>query len=217
VTLILTVVNGCAALLCGKVKPVGIVNDWVLHHMSGRQERGDSQRWNALMNGVGRVGRWAGVWPWVWPGVWIILSLCSAGAPAKAQESPATTSGGLHKVDNGIPSTPRASFATGTHRFWDKTNLGLFGGVTAVRALDFTSTQHFRERGHSEVLLSNSIVDNKPLYATIESAGVAASIGLAYCLHRTGHHRLERWTSIVHIGVASVGDVHNYLLRRSKN
>jgi hypothetical protein len=169
------------------------------------------------MGGMGGPWRWARVWPWVWPGLGVILSLCSSGALARAQGSAVTPSGGLPKLDNASPSTPRAAFTTGTHRFWDKTNLELFAGVTAVRALDFTSTQHFRERGHNEVLLSNSVVDNKPLYASIEGAGVAASIGLAYYLHRTGHHRLERWTSIVHIGVASAGDVHNYLLRRGKN
>jgi len=79
-----------------------------------------------------------------------------------------------------------------------------------VRALDFASTQHFRERGHNEILLTNGIVDNKPLFATIELAGTAASIGVAYLLHRAEHHRLERWVSIVHIGVASFGDIRNY-------
>jgi len=165
------------------------------------------------MVGIDGSGPRFGVWSHVWPTLCFALSLCSSGVLARAQESPATTHGDLLRVDTTNPSTTRPSFASGTHRFWDKTNLELFVGVTAVRALDFTSTQHFRERGHSEVLLSNSIVDRKPLYAFIEGAGVAASIGLAYCLHRTNHHRLERWTSIVHIGVASAGDVHNYLLR----
>ena len=102
------------------------------------------------------------------------------------------------------------------HRFWDRTNLELFTGVVAVRALDFTSTQHFRELGNREVLFSNAIVDNKPLFATLEVAGITASIGLSYLLHRKGHHRAERWVSIVHIGVAMVGDAHNYSLGRVK-
>ena len=160
--------------------------------------------------------RWTGTWPRGWPSVWIILSLLSCGAPGRAQGSAAAASGRPHRPDNGLPS-PHATFPTETHRFADKTNLELLAGVTAVRALDFTSTQHFRERGRAEILLSNGIVDRKPLYAAIEGAGVAASIGLAYWLHRTGHHRLERWTFIVHIGVASAGDVHNYLLRRGKS
>ena len=100
--------------------------------------------------------------------------------------------------------------AGGAHQFWDRENVLLFTGVAATRAFDFTSTQHFRERGINEVLLNNAIADNKPLFAGIEAAGTAASIGVSYWLHRTGHHRAERWVSIVHIGVAAFGDIRNY-------
>jgi hypothetical protein len=109
------------------------------------------------------------------------------------------------------PAAPRVV----PHRFWDRTNLELFAGVAAVRALDFASTRHFRARGVNEALLSNSIVDNKPAFAAIEVAGVAASIGVSYWLHRTGHHRLERWVSIIHIGVAGFGDARNFTLGKS--
>ena len=88
----------------------------------------------------------------------------------------------------------------------------LFAGVAAVRTLDYTSTQHFRRLGNKEILLTDSIVDNKPLFAGIEAAGTVLSIGAAYWLHRTGHHKLERWVSIVHIGVGAFGDIHNYSL-----
>jgi len=98
------------------------------------------------------------------------------------------------------------------HRFLDRTNLLLFAGVAAVRTFDYTSTQHFRHLGNNEVLLTNSVVDNKSLFAGIEVAGTALSIGVAYWLHRTGHHKLERWVSIVHIGVGAFGDIHNYSL-----
>jgi hypothetical protein len=113
------------------------------------------------------------------------------------------------RENTSIPSTQARSPGT-QHKFWDGENIGLFAGVAAVRALDFTSTQHFRKRGFNEVLLTNGIVDNKPLFATIEVAGAAASIGVSYLLHRTGHHRAERWVSVVHIGVATFGDIRNY-------
>lgn len=103
--------------------------------------------------------------------------------------------------------------ASETHHFFDRPNLALFAGVAAVRALDYASTQHFRSQGNTEVLLTNNIVDNKPLFAGIEVAATAASIGVSYWLHRTGHHKLERWVSIVHIGVGAFGDAHNYALR----
>lgn len=83
--------------------------------------------------------------------------------------------------------------------------------------MDFTSTQHFRKRDVNEALLTNGIVDNKPLFAGIETVGTVASIGIAYWLHRTGHHRAERWVSIVHIGVATFGDIRNYGLSNPQN
>jgi hypothetical protein len=104
---------------------------------------------------------------------------------------------------------------TEAHRFWDRTNIELFTGLAAVRALDYASTRHFRARGASEILLSDSIVDNKPLFVGIEVAATAASVGVSYLFHRTGHHKLERWVSIVHISVAGFGDARNYTLGRS--
>jgi hypothetical protein len=101
---------------------------------------------------------------------------------------------------------------SGTHRFADRTNLGLFAGVAAVRALDYTSTRHFRALGRDEILFNNSVADNKPLFLAVEAAGVAVHVALASWLHTTGHHRLERWLSIVHIGVGIAGDLRNYRL-----
>ena len=86
-----------------------------------------------------------------------------------------------------------------------------------MRALDYASTRHFRARGANEILLSNSTVDNKPLFAGIEVAGTAASILMSYAFHRTGHHKLERWVSIVHIGVGAFGDARNYTLSGPKS
>ena len=99
------------------------------------------------------------------------------------------------------------------HRFWDSTNAALFAGVGGARTLDYTSTRHFRNKGVNESLLTNAIVDNKPLFAAIEVAGVGASIGFSYLFHRTGHHKLERWVSIVHFSVGTAGAVRNYFLK----
>jgi hypothetical protein len=99
------------------------------------------------------------------------------------------------------------------HRFWDRTNGWWFAGVGASRGLDYASTLNLRRRGINEVFLTNSIVDNHPLLAGIEAAATGASIGVSYLFHRTGHHRLERWTSIVHLGVATAGAARNYALK----
>jgi hypothetical protein len=111
--------------------------------------------------------------------------------------------------------TTRSSSKTedAPHQFWDWRNDCLFAGVGAARMLDYASTRHFRDQGNNEVLLTNAIVDNKPLFVGIELAGTAASIGVSYLFHRTGHHRLERWVSIGHIGVAVGGSIRNYSLK----
>lgn len=137
----------------------------------------------------------------------VIFSLVVTARPTPAQEGgsgASGTSGAAQAQSRRSPKTIER------HKFWDAENVGLFAGVAITRALDFTSTQHFRERSHNEILLNNQIVDNKPLFAGIEAAGIAASVGACYWLHRTGHHRAERWVSLVHIGVGTFGDIHNY-------
>jgi hypothetical protein len=98
------------------------------------------------------------------------------------------------------------------HRFWDWQNVALFSGVAAARTFDFLSTSKFRDKHLKEWLLDDKTVDNRPLFATIEVAGTALSIGASYALHRTGHHRLERWVSILHIGIATAGAIWNLTL-----
>jgi hypothetical protein len=98
------------------------------------------------------------------------------------------------------------------HRFWDRENVWWFAGVGASRALDYSSTLNMRRRGRQEILLTNEIVDNHPLFAGIEAAGTAASMGMSYLFHRTGHHRLERLASIIHVGATTAGAIRNYSL-----
>ena len=111
----------------------------------------------------------------------------------------------------------KAKTSKAPHKFWDKENAGLFLGVGGARMLDYASTRHFRDQGNYEWLLTNSIVDNRPLFVGIELAGTAASIGVSYLFHRTGHHTLERWVSIAHIGVGVGGSIHNYELTPPKS
>jgi len=99
------------------------------------------------------------------------------------------------------------------HRFWDWENGLLFAGVTGARALDYSSTLNMRRRGRNEALLTNWVVDDHPLFAGVEATGVGLSIAASYLFHRTGHHELERWMSVVHIGVATGGAIRNYSLK----
>ena len=70
-----------------------------------------------------------------------------------------------------------------------------------------------RRRGRQEIFLTNEAVDNHAGFAAIEAAAAGVSIGASYLFHRYGHHKLERWTSIIHIGLATTGAVRNYSLK----
>jgi hypothetical protein len=128
-------------------------------------------------------------------------------APADAPDKPAET------APQSAPAARPAARPLPVHRFWDRENDLLFAAVGAGRALDYASTLNLRRRGIDEYFLTNSIVDNHPLFGGIEAAATAASIGVSYLFHRTGHHRLERWTSAIHFGVATGGAIRNYALK----
>lgn len=131
-----------------------------------------------------------------------------------AQESTPLSGASRVAADSTAAPPPKVSFDVKEgHRFWDQTNDWLFAGVAASRTLDYFSTLNMRRRGRQEILLTNEVVDNHAAFAVIEAAGTATSIGVSYLFHRYGHHKLERWTSIVHIGLTTGGAVRNYSLK----
>jgi hypothetical protein len=79
--------------------------------------------------------------------------------------------------------------------------------------MDYLSTKNMLARGREEMLIPDDVVYNAAGFAGLEAAATAASVGLSYVLHRRGHHALERWLSLVHIGVTDFGDARNYSLK----
>ena len=164
-----------------------------------------------------------GIWGAMAHTVFLFAALCAAHAqqqPAETRDpnAPSVPQPAGERTPEGQNQPKEAAAATrslplGEHRFWDRENDWLFAGVGAGRALDYASTLNLRHRGLNEIFLTNSIVDNHPLFAGIEVAATGASIGVSYIFHRTGHHRLERWTSAIHAGVAVGGAIRNYSLK----
>jgi hypothetical protein len=111
------------------------------------------------------------------------------------------------------PGKPRPVASANDHRFWDRQNALLFSAVGASRTLDYFSTLNFRRRGRDEIFLNNQTVDNHAAFAAIEVGATAVSVGVSYLFQRYHHHRLERWTSIIHAGAATTGDIRNYCLK----
>jgi hypothetical protein len=111
------------------------------------------------------------------------------------------------------PADASGSSVPAPHAFWDRTNILLFTGVGVFRGLDYASTRNFQARGREEILIPDDVVNNSAGFASLEAAATAASVGLSYWMHRAGHHKLERWISIVHIGITGFGVARNYSLK----
>jgi len=144
----------------------------------------------------------------------VLLTLAMPiGASRVCAQAPATETQTPSPVVAPTAGQHQAKEQTHEHHFWDKQNDWLFAGVGASRTLDYFSTLNLRRRGDQEIFLTNEIVDNHAAFAAIEVAGTGASIGTSFLFHHYGHHKLERWTSIVHIGLSTSGAVRNYCLK----
>jgi len=150
----------------------------------------------------------------------LALAVLTAVASAAAQQTSSSSTPLASSEESSAAERPVVSPAVFAlekpvppHRFWDRTNLWLFSVTAAARGLDYASTQNMLARGREEILLPGEVVANHAGFAALEAAGTATSVELAYLLHRTGHHKLERWLSLGHIGVATFGDARNYALK----
>lgn len=140
----------------------------------------------------------------------------ASSAAATARCGPGSTRlGEKLQPAEGAPS-PALERHAEEHHFWDRQNVALFASVGASRALDYSSTLNMRRRGVEEILLTNDTVDNHPAFLAIEAGATALSIGASYLFHRYHHHRLERWTSVVHAGLATSGAIRNYVLQPAR-
>jgi len=144
----------------------------------------------------------------------LLLALATLiGASEVCAQAPATETQTLSPVVAAPAEKNQNKEQMREHRFWDKENDWLFAGVGAARTFDYFSTLNLRRRGDQEILVTNDLVDNHAAFAVVEAVGTGVSIGASYLFHRYGHHKLERWTSIVHFGLATSGAVRNYCLK----
>jgi hypothetical protein len=144
----------------------------------------------------------------------LLLALATLmGASEVCGQAPATETQTLSPVVAAPDEKNQNKEQMREHRFWDKKNDWLFAGVGAARTFDYFSTLNLRRRGDQEILVTNDLVDNHAAFAVVEAVGTGVSIGASYLFHRYGHHKLERWTSIVHFGLATSGAVRNYCLK----
>ncbi|MGA7907757.1 MAG: hypothetical protein WCA16_10155 [Candidatus Sulfotelmatobacter sp.] len=106
------------------------------------------------------------------------------------------------------PAAPPVSFVTVSetsrpHRFWDRQNRALFATVAGASAADFYVTHANLASGGRELNpVTRMFCGSTAGLALSFSGQTAGVIGLSYLFHRSGHHKLERLTTLVNISAS---------------
>jgi hypothetical protein len=94
------------------------------------------------------------------------------------------------------PTLPEAS-----HRFLDRENTFLFATVAAFNTADFVVTRDNLRGGGKELNPVTRVFSGSTAGLAVNFAGETAGVvALSYFFHKTGHHRMERFTSMLNIG-----------------
>jgi hypothetical protein len=103
---------------------------------------------------------------------------------------------------------------TSEHKFWDRENKVLFFTAAALNGADFAVTRSNLQRGGRELNPVVRIFGRSTAGLAVNFAGeTAAVMSVSYFFHKTGHHKLERWVSLVNIS-SSAGAVGYGLAHR---
>jgi hypothetical protein len=90
------------------------------------------------------------------------------------------------------------------HEFWDRKNCVLFAGTAALSAADFYLTRQNLANGGTELNPITRVFGRSTAGLAVNfSAQTASVIGLSYLFHKTGHHRLERMTTLVNMSASA--------------
>jgi hypothetical protein len=129
--------------------------------------------------------------------------------------------GPLPEAPTPIPAVERASAfvslprsIASEHKFWDRENKVLFFAAAALNGADFAITRSNLQSGGRELNPVVRIFGRSTAGLAVNFAGETAGVmSVSYFFHKTGHHKLERWVSIVNIS-SSAGAVSYDLAHR---
>ncbi len=97
-----------------------------------------------------------------------------------------------------------------SHRFWDRENSILFATSAAFSAADFVITKDNLSGGGRELNPVTRVFSGSTAGLAVNFAGETAGvIGLSYFFHKTGHHKMERYISMLNIGSSGAADTYD--------
>jgi hypothetical protein len=105
--------------------------------------------------------------------------------------------------------------APSQHRFFDRQNRIAFGTLAGLIAIDSVTTQRLTNSGRAR--------EANPIWRPMvrqgwqgqmaaSALGYASALGFAYTLHKTGHHKMERWANWLTVSLEGANDVRNLSL-----
>lgn len=113
---------------------------------------------------------------------------------------------------SGFVSLPPVS--TSEHKFWDSENKALFLTAAALNTADFAITRSNLQSGGRELNPVVRIFGRSTAGLAVNFAGETAGIvAVSYFFHKTGHHKLERWVSVVNVSSSAFAVSYGLALR----
>jgi len=108
--------------------------------------------------------------------------------------------------------------APSQHKFFDRQNAIAFGTLAGLVAADSVTTQRLTNSGRAR--------EANPIWRPMvrqgwqgqmaaSALGFGSAVGVAYALHTTGHHKLERWANWVAVSFEGANDVRNVFMDAS--
>ena len=120
----------------------------------------------------------------------------AAPMPTSAEPLPAS---GFAFVAAAAPSSKPV-----VHSFWDRENRILFAAAGATATADFFVTHANLASGGRELNpMTRMFASSTPMLASNFALQTAGVIAVSYLFHKTGHHSLERLTSILNTSASS--------------
>jgi len=144
-----------------------------------------------------------------------MFALLSGAMLARAQSLATLHEGSLSPDSRGGPALPgelttsavsanARPEAPAQHRFFDSENRALFAAVAALSAADFAVTRANLRPGGRELNPITRLFGSSTAGLAVNFVGeTAVIVGLSYYFHRTRHHQLERFTTLLNIGASS--------------
>jgi hypothetical protein len=103
--------------------------------------------------------------------------------------------------------------APSSHKFLDRQNTIAFASLAGLVAADAVLTQRLTNSGvahEANPLWRPLVKQGWPGEMAASALGYGAALGTAYTLHRTGHHKMERWANWVTAAIEAGNVGHSF-------